>query len=430
MTTLPEIPATLKQSIIDNHLIVFAGAGISSNLGFPLWDELIINMVEAVSKEESKFATLIEPYKNGFMDTLTVLDKMEAHKRIYRDTLESVFSNDIQDISKLDTHKAIYKLSNKIITTNYDLAFESAISDLENTRVHPITNDTKKITDLFNMPSFLYKIHGSAENPDSCVLTRSDYKGIYSSESPQKNSLRNLAQNNNFLFIGFSMNDIYIQDIFSELNKIFKGYNKKAYLLTTDIDKDLSNENIQIISIENYNDLTPYLEKLIGCKEEKKIGIESEIFDIDDIDENELREFIIEFNNDFIEIKTRNKKDILEIKLQRKFVDMVCNKTFIVAFDKYSMHFDPIDEIMSSSIYVSSKNKEIIIDIVIEYYQNNIDKVSNGTQVFGNMVNDMMDEGLKQINISNPKKRIYLKILISWAIYNCDIFNEKLLKEV
>lgn len=419
MIKLPEVPVTLKRSIVDDKLVVFAGAGVSSGLGFPLWDQLIISMLRDISEEDSKYSGLIPLYEDGVMTTFEVLNKVEEFKRVYRSKLEDTFSIEINDRSQLIVHEKINLLSKKIITTNYDFAFEKAIG------VRPITNDIKKIADLYNMSSFLYKIHGTADNPNSCILTETDYEKLYLSESPQIEALKHLSLSNNFLFVGFSMNDEYIKNIFSKLNKIFLSYGKKGYLLTTNENIDLREENIQTLLIENYNDVVPFIDMLLECK---NVVVDEEVLESEilEIDENELRDFVIEFNSEYVEKKVRKKRDISEVELQKKFADMICNETFTKAFDTHSVYFDPIDEIMNSPIYVSSSNREVIIDIVIEYYQSSFNEKSDGTSIYNGMIDEMMDEGLQQISLSNRKKRIFLKILVSWAIYNCNIYNEKL----
>src|SRR5215467_3103104 len=118
-----EIPARIKEAIRHDSLIPFIGSGYSRNLSLPTWVELARNFVDALVKKDASLRSLqIEAHQPpaSAKDILNVLLKTG-----YKDACKTMLADTIDiDVSKYDLQNQakIWRLSRKVITTNYDQA--------------------------------------------------------------------------------------------------------------------------------------------------------------------------------------------------------------------------------------------------------------------------------------------------------------------
>ncbi|MGA3601238.1 metallophosphoesterase family protein [Lysinibacillus agricola] len=147
------------------------------------------------------------------------------------------------------------------------------------------------------------------------------------------------------------------------------------------------------------------------------------------IDEDEFKEFIIQFHNS---IETRPAFVIdtdKKIELEEKFEKMRCSPTFVKDFEKSSRYFGNIDEIMNSTSYVSTDKKELVADVIIEHYLDIHTEHENGDKIFVHVLRSITQLYLNKFNgYTELKLKRYIRILISWSIFECNIFNDE--KEV
>lgn len=143
-----------------------------------------------------------------------------------------------------------------------------------------------------------------------------------------------------------------------------------------------------------------------------------------DINEDEFKEFIITFHNTIdkreLEIIDLDKR----IELEEKFEKMKCSETFASKFEKDSRYFSNIYEIMDSTAYVSSDKKELVADVIIEHYLDLHTEFENGDKIFVSILRSITDSYKYKFNYSELKLKKYIRILISWSIYECNIFND------
>ncbi|WP_133164300.1 SIR2 family protein [Solimonas fluminis] len=110
-------------------------------------------------------------------------------------------------------HKALVKLEQRIVvTTNFDKLLESAWEQFSGSATHfpQVTTkiDHKAFAALRDVKGkFLIKLHGSIDDPDSMVFTKSDYADRAFGNWAYNEFLRVLLLTHTFLFVGFSMTD-------------------------------------------------------------------------------------------------------------------------------------------------------------------------------------------------------------------------------
>lgn len=407
------IPNTLIESARSDKLVFFIGAGFSKEFGFPDWKKLVEIMLKKIIKDDPNFKPFLELLNNGKMNVLDILDQIKNEEKIIRDTIYEEFKFDNSKEALLTKHKKLISISQKIITTNYDPLLEIASQNTIQKIVYTNSHLTAKIV---NMDSFIFKIHGDYEDAAKCILLKEDFEKLYKRDNSALEQLKNIITNNTILFIGFSLSDPYISHLFRYLNMIFDGLHEKNYIITVN-DEDFSDYNVTNIKLESYDDIIPFLDALsekIKNKNESK-------FDTFEIDEDEFKNFIIEFNK-----KKRKENDVgfYQEKIEEKYVKMVCSDTFKKEIEEYSAYFPSIDEIMMSPDYIDFDKKTIITSIIRSAYNKVHNKFDNGELIFEATVDEIYKEYHTEFSYSKSKLKLYLKILVAWTIIGCDIFNE------
>ena len=267
------IPSELKKAIEADDLVLFIGAGLSwdlkntDNESLEGWDK----MVKSITSHLNEKGDIKDELKQS-------CDALEPIKALEKLETEGINRGQIGEFVKhyfrlgkendLSFHKKLFSLSTKIITTNYDRAFEKAIPDLQEIKAYK----TKKyeLNSLKKDPIFLFKLHGCIEHLDSMVLFPSDYDKLYKSEGREAElalyALRNLIFNKTFLFIGTGLGDPQINGIFKEINRIQGIYNQKHYIIT---DKPLEDSLnfLTSIKVASYTEIPEVIDQLLEIKQ-------------------------------------------------------------------------------------------------------------------------------------------------------------------
>lgn len=236
------IPNQLKTAIKEKKLILFIGAGLSSNAGLPLWKDIVSLTLDHpnIEKGEGYKAAL----NQGLFTPLEILDKIKNHNKreIY-----TTFEKETSVKKESDIHKNLSKISRKIITTNYDCLIE------DNTNIEKIdTNSVYKLQKLDDADEFVLKIHGCTSAIDNAVIFTADYKNLYEENGLAKFQLTKILSTHHCLFIGYSLSDHYLVELFDSLNGIYEGLGKEHYIISTE---NISHDFIDTIKISSYDDI-------------------------------------------------------------------------------------------------------------------------------------------------------------------------------
>ena len=224
----------LAEELEKGKLVVFVGAGVSKNSGLPDWKELI--------KDYAKYRGIKEFTSKEY---LTIPEEVfERYGSLkYYEIAEKRFSGKYFPNS---IHRILKKMDlTYIITTNYDTLIEDEIKNLQ---------VVSKDEDLPYTSSnrMLIKMHGDFKNKN-IVLKKSDYDN-YEKKFPLISTLiKGLFTTNTILFIGYSYNDVNVQQIMNWIKEILKEETRKAFLVefTEKDDKEEENgEQINRISLK------------------------------------------------------------------------------------------------------------------------------------------------------------------------------------
>lgn len=249
----------IKEAIKSKNLIVFVGAGLSINLGLPDWKQLVLKIITQLSITYPELSTLEGPLKADILSPLQTLTLIEKkHKPfIYKIINETI--NNIPSGLDYNLHKKIASISEKIITTNYDKFLE-----LANPSLKLISHKSAfSIASIHNYENYIFKIHGSIDNIEDCIVFESQYENYYNSSNPSIFELKKLFSEKTFLFIGFSMKDPYIVEIFNFMENLYDNNINKHYIVTTNPSQYNNFNYLEPIVIDNNNNLETYLDEII-----------------------------------------------------------------------------------------------------------------------------------------------------------------------
>lgn len=230
----------IQEASKQDKLVIFVGAGVSTNSGVPMWGKLIESLKQDLPetlRQETDDLKVAQLYKDS-----------RGYKEYMEKIKESLMCG---KISPNPIHYAILDLKPcHIITTNYDDLIEQAI--MQKYQQYYVV---KRDTDLpyLQYQNTLIKMHGDFE-ADNIVLTENDYYN-YSNNFPLIRSfVQSLFASKLILFIGFSFNDMNLKIILNDVGNILKENMQRVYFLT---DKEVDfiqrtyyeNKGINIVSL-------------------------------------------------------------------------------------------------------------------------------------------------------------------------------------
>ena len=324
---MDRIPVELRDAICNDSLVVFAGAGLSYTLKnvqdkeLEGWENLVKCILSELCKKGCEVDCLNPLIKR--YDPIKILDLIDD-ENIPKEKIYS-FIKDFFDLDKnnndFELHKKIYQLSKKIITTNYDNAFEIAVPELKKNKAYKGKNYELNTHKYPNSP-FLFKLHGCSEDAESMVLFPNDYKELY--EGKNKDSeycllvLRNIIFNKSILFIGTGMGDVQINNIFSAIKSIQGDYNQKHFIITEkSIDSSLS--FLTPVRIDDYSQIPSVIDDLIEIKEQCK---NNNPYDITQIQTKQLEEKEERLKEIEKKLKEKNRESIKDkLLLERESLE-------------------------------------------------------------------------------------------------------------
>ena len=267
------IPSELKKAIEADDLVLFIGAGLSwdlkntDNESLEGWGKMVKSITSHlitegyITDELKQICDVLEP-----IETLKILEKKGISKREIGGFVKHYFT--LRGGNDFSFHKKLFSLSTKIITTNYDKAFEKAIPGLQEIKAYK--GKDYELNRVKKDSVFLFKLHGCIDGIDSMVLFPSDYDSLYDDKGREAehalHTLRILISNKTFLFIGTGLGDPQINGIFKEINRIQGIYDQKHYIIT---DKPLEDSLnfLTSIKVASYTEIPEVIDQLLEIKQ-------------------------------------------------------------------------------------------------------------------------------------------------------------------
>ena len=221
------LPDDLFEALVRNELVIFAGAGISTEnknvFPYTLYEDLLGEMGYSSSKDIS-FSEVMSEYckKTG--------GKQELIKRI-KARIDYVYSfpEIYRSATRFHNQLAQVPCITEILTTNWDDYFETECHATPFTYEQDMAfwNSTKRK---------VLKLHGSINDLGSIVATTEDYEKCYQSLNTGLigSQLKVLIANRRLVFIGYSFADEDFSRIYSFVRGQLSDFMKKPYIVTLD----------------------------------------------------------------------------------------------------------------------------------------------------------------------------------------------------
>lgn len=220
--------ASIKEAIINDRLVVFAGAGVSKDSGIPLWVELEDGIKSRLNENTNE------------KDALKIAQMLynEKGEKEYNDILKELLFSNSSSYNLL--HEILLDINPQhIITTNYDSYFEDVIKD-EGLPFSIVSKDED--LPYAKHKKLLVKYHGDFEN-HNIVLKESDYLDFSQNNTLKEVFVKSLFSNKIILFVGYSVSDPNLKLLIREIQYILKKHYQRAYLLTAK--KEVSDSEVK-----------------------------------------------------------------------------------------------------------------------------------------------------------------------------------------
>lgn len=213
------IPPELVRLVEERRLIPFVGAGFSSPLGLPSWDDLL-RRVSGALEQPLPFDDIC---KFANHDNLQIAEYLylKAFQKIgpLRHEIEKLMPS--VDSTQSGPHVELVNLgAPQIYTTNYDDLIESGFRALD-VPVNVITLPRDVATARADVTQVV-KYHGDLRHDETLVLTESSYYRRLDFESPMDLKFRSDLLGRAVLFMGYSFRDINIRIIWWKLMQMMK----------------------------------------------------------------------------------------------------------------------------------------------------------------------------------------------------------------
>lgn len=290
---MSEIPETLRDQLRRHEVIPFVGAGVSLAVKhkesgeslFPSWKTLLEELSAKLAKqtkgvEAERMLRSIKKGSEGYLDAAQIAWDNLADPNCPRviGDIFNVLSGDARE-SSLFLARSVWRLGSRVVfTTNYDPVLTWACPNPGDHR--PLYRQPTELAQLLcdrdSGQYVTWHLHGSVfHSTGEIVFTREQYEKFYKHD-PRGLDRGNYAQGREsayivlssllttktFLFIGFSLNDVYFKTNLEYISHIFQGGAGSFYVLLKKgerLDPSLTGV-INVIEFEDYE--TDLLEKL------------------------------------------------------------------------------------------------------------------------------------------------------------------------
>jgi len=226
-TTAEELISRLYEDILQEHCVVFVGAGSTTERHYWRTEPSFYQEIKAKANfpgtdPPPSFPELMEYFCNRMDGGRHNRLIREAVARIERfavpgedHNLATMFGDELAEIPYF----------NRFVTTNWDPFLERSLE------VMIPTVEDRDLAFWDDRKRQVLKIHGCITRPYSIVATTTDYEGCIRDNPLIFNKLKDLMATKTFLFVGYSLRDSDFQFIWDGIVKSLGRFTKLAYAI-------------------------------------------------------------------------------------------------------------------------------------------------------------------------------------------------------
>jgi 3',5'-cyclic AMP phosphodiesterase CpdA len=234
--SVPRIPAKLVKEIKDGRCVLFAGAGASMDAKLPSWIELLRGMIERSDDSGS-----LSKAERSELDGLLMTGDHMVVAAFCRDRL-GVFEfaeylrEQLTATNRTSrTHRILAEIPFRAaITTNFDSFIEHSRDRTQIVLPNMMENmGAAGVESLIHDTSIfpVIKMHGTAIDVDSIVLTRGDFRKVLFEKDKYREFLQRLFTDTTVFFYGYSFSDPSVDYLLQELMSSYHGNTRPHYAL-------------------------------------------------------------------------------------------------------------------------------------------------------------------------------------------------------
>ena len=205
----PEVPESLVRACRNRSTVLYAGAGLSANSGYPTWTALITELLDRAAA----LALIDKEYLNALNESL-----VQGETSLVADNIVSAFSespySSIQELRRIfkssseqpSTHRILGGMKFRaVLTTNFDNLLENTFASSE----VMTPSDTDELQEyLRNGQPFLLKLYGDLARERDVMISPAQFYETISGNRKFSNFMETLFYSHTILFIGCSLDGI------------------------------------------------------------------------------------------------------------------------------------------------------------------------------------------------------------------------------
>lgn len=249
----------LIKFVASEEAVLIVGAGSSVRVGYLDWSGLLKKLEDLAGDDFKSDDIRRKENPLGYAEDVKSHISKNKKER-YEALLYDLFKPKNYPVDNL--HKTLVRLPFRgILTTNYDTVLETALAEIDplsatdNSLV--IDSGSADRVDEFlramndgNLTRRIAHLHGKFDPPSSIILSIEDYKHAYgldlTNENRQQETELKLHRKllwavfatRKVVFLGFSMNDPYLNKILETVSEDLRRWNKSIYFTITSISPD------------------------------------------------------------------------------------------------------------------------------------------------------------------------------------------------
>ncbi len=288
---------------------IFAGAGLSTPVGFVNWKGLLKDLAEELNlniDKEHDLTSIAQYHSNKFK----------------RGKINNKIKNEFTTLKDgSENHKILSKIGiDTFWTTNYDQLIEKTL-ETDGKIVERKVRNEDFASNIKKKDAIVYKMHGDKDSPDEAILTKDDYETYNDKKELFSTALRGDLLSKTFLFIGFSFDDPNLDYILGRIKILLKDNTPTHYCffkLVSEKDfnspyktpeenkddyryakikqelkiEDLIRYGIHAIMIKEYSDITQILKELEKKIRRKNVFISGAAYNYSPYTESQAKDII------------------------------------------------------------------------------------------------------------------------------------------
>ncbi|MBN2837077.1 MAG: SIR2 family protein [Candidatus Delongbacteria bacterium] len=238
----------LFELIRREEVVMWVGAGFSRYAGYPSGNELKNIFYESLTRSEKRQLRKSSPLPE-LTDHFVKIRNNSRHELLR--ILEKEFVNRFPMSNEYHLKLASIPHIHCIITTNYDRLFEDAYKEKSQA-----IYSSKRVPYIDSKKVQIFKVHGDLSDPDSIIITKSDYLNFFS-KNIESNDLWTTVKaqllTKNIAFMGYNIEDPNVEVIFNRIAESLGQHKRECFFIAPSL-KPLKRSDLRQKGVEYINE--------------------------------------------------------------------------------------------------------------------------------------------------------------------------------